>query len=110
MMVTKKIQKIFEESKKHLEPGEEVINWIPASHDGKTGVLLATDKRTIFYGKSLFSFKLEDIPYSKISSVEVNKEMTLYYVKIFTSGNVIKIMSVSKETMEFVQDVKKKIA
>lgn len=104
-----KIEKILEESKQHLEPNEEIINWISASYDSKHGVLVATDKRALFYGKKLFGFSVETIPYSKISSVDVEKQMNRYFVKLFTSGNEIKVMSISKNTMEFAQDVRSKI-
>lgn len=104
-----KMDKIFEESKKHLN-GEEVVNWIPASYETKTGVLVATTNQVVFYGKKLFGYNLESIPYSKISSVDVNKSMNLYHLKLFTSGNDISIMSIDKKTVEFAQEIRNKIA
>jgi hypothetical protein len=105
-----KMDKIFDESKQFLESNETVVSWISASYQSKTGVLVATNKRTYFYGKKLFGYNYETIPYAKISSIDVNKQMNRFYVKLFTSGNEISIMSISPNTIEFVQDVKQKIS
>ncbi len=71
-----KEEKLVDRAREHLEPGEEVLAAvlgtcevkIMGSDSTRTGVLIATDRRVVFYAKKMTGFDLESYPYSTISS------------------------------------------
>ncbi len=106
-------------AKEHLEPGEKIIDYIFGMHDSEllkkdtktNGVLIATDKRVIFYGKRMIAgFDIETIDYGKISSVEYSQGLVFGEIKIHTSGNVIKFeTAMSNGSKQMIQLIKSKI-
>ncbi|HOV79342.1 MAG TPA: PH domain-containing protein [Bacillota bacterium] len=61
------------------------------------GILVATNKRLIFIDKGIFSLKVEDFPYDKISSIQYSTGMLSGEIDIFTSGNKAEIKSIVKD-------------
>lgn len=55
----------------------------------RTGSLLATDRRVVFYAKKLGGYELESFPYGNISSFEQGKNMMGHNVTFFASGNKV---------------------
>ena len=53
----------------------------------RNGVLLATDRRLVFFAKKLTGFDMEALPYDKISSLEAGKNVMSRKVTFFASGN-----------------------
>jgi hypothetical protein len=92
-----KIDKLVEEGKKHLEPGEDVKFSVMGAYESKimgkdtvrNGVFLATNNRIVFFGKRTFGYDLEVFPYSNISSIEMGKGMMGHKVSFFSSGNKV---------------------
>ena len=41
----------------------------------RSGVLLATDRRILFYAKKLGGYELESFPYKSVSSIEQSKSL-----------------------------------
>jgi len=80
----------------------------------KNGILVATQKRIILYGKRFSGFNLETFPYEKISAIELSKgflgkkisikmsgnETTLKYIKP-GDGDPDAVVSKAKEFMEY---------
>ena len=103
----------------HFEDDEELIDYIFGMYDSKllkndtktNGVLIATNKRVILYGKKMITgFDFETIDYNKISSVEYNQGMIFGELKIHTSGNVIKIeTTMHNGARELIKLIKNKI-
>lgn len=106
-----KIEKLVEDSKKHLVNDEKIITYIYGTVLSKmaTGVFLVTDKRIVFYAKKIFGFDLDVYTYSKISSVEVSNEMNVYYITLSGSGTDVKIKTVSDNAIEFVNEIREKL-
>ena len=106
-------------AKEHFEDDEELLDYIFGMYDSKllkndtktNGVLIATNKRVIFYGKKMITgFDFVTIDYSKISSVEYNQGMIFGELKIHTSGNVIKIeTTMHNGARELIKLIKNKI-
>lgn len=61
----------------------------------KTGVLIATDRRVVFFAKRMFGYELEHFSYRAISSFEHGKRFMGGYVKIISSGNDVKLKWIS---------------
>jgi hypothetical protein len=71
----------LEALKSHLDQGEDVLVSCYGAYDTKSlgsktvknGVLVATSKRVIQFGKRLSGFNLETFPLEKITAIEVSK-------------------------------------
>lgn len=70
---------------------EAIITGLYHNHNG---ILMATNKRAIFIDKGLFSLRVEDFAYDKISSIEYRTGMMMGEVDIYASGNKAEIKSV----------------
>jgi hypothetical protein len=113
-----KIDKLIEEGKKHLEPGEEVFHSIFGAYETKmlgkdtvrNGVFLATGSRIVFFGKRTFGFDLEVFPYSSISSLEMGKGLMGHKISFFASGNKVSMKWINTGDINtFIEFVKKNI-
>lgn len=81
---------------RQLRDGEQVLEWAKG-YTGKmmgkgkdrqiNGVLVVTDRRTVFYSKGLLSEHVETIMHDKVSSVEKAALMGHHTVIVHTSGN-----------------------
>lgn len=60
------------------------------------GLLVATNKRVIFISKTLFSLKVEDFAYDKITSIEYSTGMIFGDIIIYAAGNKAKIKDIDK--------------
>jgi hypothetical protein len=111
-----KLDKLTEQAKAHLEPGEEIRAAIQGTYETKimgsdsvrTGSLIATDRRLVFYAKKLGGYELESFPYGNISSFEQGKNMLGHNVTFFASGNKVhmKWIKTDKELATFTETVK----
>jgi hypothetical protein len=92
-----KIDKLLEQVKTHLDPGEQVVAAVQGSYEAKLmgsdtvrpGILLATQTRLVFYAKKLGGYDLESFGYDKVSSFEQSKSMMGHSVSFFASGNKV---------------------
>lgn len=99
-----KIDKLLDQAKDHLEAGEEVVAAVQGTYETKKmgndwtrpGVLMATQKRLVFYAKKMGGYDLESFSYDKVSSYEQSKSMMGHAVAFFASGN--------KVTMKWISD------
>lgn len=116
--VMAKIDKLQRQASEHLEPGESVHAVVMGSyeteilgHDSvRTGILMATDLRVMFYAKKLTGYDLEVFPYSNISSIETGKGMLSHHLAFFASGNKVKMKWISVgDVPAFVASVKSRI-
>jgi hypothetical protein len=85
----------LEALKSHLDQGEDVLVSCYGAYDTKSlgsktvknGVLVATSKRVIQFGKRLSGFNLETFPLEKITAIEVSKGFMGKRIVIKMSGN-----------------------
>ena len=68
------------------------------------GCLIVTDKRVVFYSKSWISEVFEEIPFTKISSVESKKFMGHTTLSVHTSNNTLVFKSLIPEEAKWLQD------
>lgn len=110
-----KIDKLTQEAKGHLEPGEEIVAVVLGTYEAKlmgnntlrTGIFIATNKRVVFYAKRMFGYDLEVFPYSNISSIEMSKGFTGHTISLFASGNKVHMKWITTgEIQKFVDYIK----
>ncbi|HEV2890688.1 MAG TPA: PH domain-containing protein [Frankiaceae bacterium] len=81
----------------HYEPGETAVASVTGtyvtrlmgSETVRQGVLVATDRRVVFYGKKLGGYDLESFPYPNITSFEQGRNMLGHHVTFFAAGNAV---------------------
>jgi hypothetical protein len=113
-----KIDRLTEKAKEYLNPNEEVVAIVMGAYETKilgedsvrNGVLIATNKRLVFYAKKLMGYELEDFPFSNISSIESGKNMMGHNISFFASGNKVKMKWINDgEIKKFVEHVRSEI-
>lgn len=80
-----------------LNEGEKIIYCIYGAYETKSlgndavknGVLVATDKRIIFYAKRFSGYDLENFDYNKVSTFELSKKMMGNVLTFYSSGNKV---------------------
>jgi hypothetical protein len=81
--VRKELRKLTEK----LAEDEEVVNLARGQYDGKTGLLVVTDRRVVFTEQGMVRSRLEDFPYDRISSIQTETGVVFGKLTIFASGN-----------------------
>lgn len=80
----------------HLHDGENVLNLSDGMYDGDRGLVVLTDRRVLFTAEGMGKTKLEDFPYSKISSVQTSTGMMFGEITIYVSGTKAQITNLLK--------------
>lgn len=116
-MATK--QKLLELASQHLEASERTLASVVGTYDSsiagqdtlRSGLLLATNLRVMFYAKKLGGFEIESFPYSNISSFEHGKSLMGHHISLYASGNrvVVKWLQPAQEFEQFLTEVKAKM-
>mgnify|MGYP001156477236 CR=1 FL=1 len=113
-----KIDRLTEKAKEYLNPNEEVVAIVMGAYETeilggdsvRNGILIATNKRLVFYAKKLMGYELEDFPLSNISSIESGKNMMGHNISFFASGNKVKMKWINDgEIKKFVEYVRSEI-
>jgi hypothetical protein len=76
----------------------ETVEMLATGVYGKgNGLLVMTNQRLVFYFHGVMSQKVEDFPYSRISSVQWSGGMLMGTLTVFASGNKAEIKQVPKD-------------
>jgi PH (Pleckstrin Homology) domain-containing protein/putative oligomerization/nucleic acid binding protein len=94
-----KIDKLAEQAREHLDPDEQVEAVVLGTYETKilgsdsvrTGIMLATARRVVFYAKKMTGYDLESFPYESISSFEAGKNMMGRHFKFVAGGNSVSL-------------------
>lgn len=94
-----KIDKLLTLAQAHMESGERpdavVLGTYEADWMGteiaRTGVMIATAGRVIFFAKKLTGHEVESFPYQNISSFESGKDVLGAKISFFASGNRVSL-------------------
>lgn len=92
-----KPEQLLELAREHLEGGEVIHAWVSGSYEIKfmgkdsvrSGVMMATDRRLVFYAKKMGGYDFETFPYANISSFERAKNFNGHSFRFFASGNTV---------------------
>jgi hypothetical protein len=69
-----------------LGEGETVTTMAQGKYEHKQGLIVATDRRVLFMEEGLVRHRLEDFPYTRISSVQTESGMVRGKLTIYASG------------------------
>lgn len=94
-----KADKLLEQAAPHVEAGEVIRAAVMGAYETKimgsdtvrNGVLIATNRRVVFYAKKLGGFDLESFPFGNISSFEHGKSMMGHNITFYASGNAVEV-------------------
>jgi len=94
-----KLDKLVDLARPHLESGEAIKAAVLGTYETKimgsdtvrAGILLATDRRVVFYAKKFTGYDLESFPYGNISSFEQGKNMMGHNITFYASGNRVHV-------------------
>ncbi|SDB85386.1 PH domain-containing protein [Sanguibacter gelidistatuariae] len=92
-----KLKQLVELARPHLEPGETILGAAQGAYRTtvlrmstvRKGVLIATDRRVVFYAKKLANFELESVAYQAISSFEQGKDAGGHSITLVTPGRQV---------------------
>ncbi len=90
-------ERMVRRAEEHLEPGEQVLAAVMGAYETtrlgfeavRNGLLLATDRRVVMFGKRRGGFELESFPYDHISSFEQGRTVMGSTIRMFASGNTV---------------------
>ncbi|MDE0230347.1 MAG: PH domain-containing protein [Spirochaetaceae bacterium] len=94
-----KIDRLLGMAEQHFDSGEQALQTVFGAYETKimgsdsvrNGILIATDRRILFYAKKLTGFEIESFSYANISSFEMGKNMLGGTISFFASGNSVKV-------------------
>jgi len=91
---------------------EIVERIVSGTYLDRFGVLVATNKRVIFVDKGLiYGVRVEDFPYSNITSIRYKVGLIMGEITIFASGNSAEIKMIHKNLVQnFCENVRAKIS
>jgi hypothetical protein len=75
---------------------EEIENAVQGYYNNSQALLVATNKRILFVDKGIFSLKVEDFSYDKITTVQYETGLIFGKITIYASGNKSIIDNVGK--------------
>lgn len=110
-----KLDKLVDKAREHLEPNETVDEAVLGAYETKrmgqdtvrNGILMATNRRLVFYAKKRGGYDLESFPYENISSFEQGKNMMGGNVSFFASGNKVQVKWIKEGDLRRLVDVVK---
>jgi hypothetical protein len=96
--------RLIKRASEHLEDGEVLLAWVMGVYESelfgtdvpRNGLLLATDRRLLFYGLKLHGYDFESFPYENVSSFEQGRNFYGGYAHFFASGNRVEVKWVQK--------------
>ena len=112
-----KFEKLLEGARPHLDQDETILQAVMGAYETKimgsdtvrNGILVATQRRVLFFAKKLAGFDLESFPLTNISSIEMSKGMMGHKISLFASGNRVDVKWVNPDPRAFVQEVRQRM-
>ncbi len=98
------MSRLLKQASAHLEEAEEVLASVAGVYESellgqdipRNGLLVATDRRLLFYGKRFTGYDIESFPYENISSFEQGRTIYGNYLHFFASGNRVEVKWIQK--------------
>ncbi|WP_157930809.1 PH domain-containing protein [Glycomyces xiaoerkulensis] len=114
-----RLKKLVAEARRYLNDGEQVetavIGMYRYQSDGrrwegtKYGALIATDRRILFYSKSLFGSRLYSHSYPEITSIECGRVLWTWSIKFTTVRTNCVLLDTTRRAEAFTRQVRSHI-
>ena len=90
-----RIDRLLKKAQPHFDEGERALQTVLGVYETtrmgqdtvRTGILVATNQRLLFYAKKLMGYEFESYPYTNISSIEMGKNLAGQHISFFATGN-----------------------
>lgn len=105
--------KLLVRARPHLDDDETPLCSVLGTYETKrlgsdsvrSGILIATDKRVVFYAKKATGHDINFFRYKAISSIDTGKNMMGAYITLVVSGNEAHLKWISGDAAGFVETV-----
>lgn len=94
-------EKLIPPARQFFEPGEEALATVAGQYEKlkpngqkehiRSCVLVATDRRVLFYAKKITGHDVESFPYSLISSIVEGKNLMGRNVQVIAPGHLVEV-------------------
>ena len=110
-----RIDRLLKKAEPHFDEGERALQTVLGVYETtlmgqdlvRTGILVATDQRLLFYAKKLMGYEFESYPYANISSIEMGKNLAGQHIAFFAIGNEVRLKWIREgDVRAFVDAVK----
>jgi hypothetical protein len=88
----------------HLHPNERVRYLATGTYGNGNGLIVLTSTRLMFIKDGWTGGRIEDVPISKVSSIQWATGLALGKIIIFASGNRVEILNVQKQAGKSITD------
>ena len=108
-----KAEKLLVRASQHLDDDETPLLSVLGTYETKrlgtdsvrSGILIATNKRVVFYAKKATGYDINFFRYKAISSIDTGKNMMGAYITLVVSGNEAHLKWISGDAAGFVETV-----
>ena len=88
----------------HLDEGETIIESCDGTYEAKilgsdslrSGIVIVTEQRVVFFGKKMMGYDMETFPLSKVSAIEMSKGLMGKSISLKMSGNSANVKWIQK--------------
>ncbi len=108
-----KEQKLLVRARQHFDDDETPLCSVLGTYETKrlgsdsvrSGILIATNKRVVFYAKKATGHDIKNFRYKAISSIDTGKNMMGSYITLVVSGNEAHLKWINGDAAAFVETV-----
>ena len=112
-----KAGKLLQKARPHLDSDETPLCSVLCTYETKRlkaktvrhGILIATDKRIVFYAKRVTGHEIKHLRYKAISSIDTGKNMTGSYITLIVSGNEINVKWIKEGAGSLIEAIQRQM-
>ena len=112
-----KAEKLLVRASQHLDDDETPLCSVLGTYETKrlgsdsvrSGILIATDKRVVFYAKKATGYDIKHFRYKAISSIDTGKNMMGAYITLVVTGNEAHLKWINGDAAGFVETVQEQM-
>ena len=115
----RKEEKLLSHAREQYDDGEETLAAVLGMYETtkagekwhRSGILIATNRRILFFAKKIGGFELASYPYDMVTSIEQGKGLTGHKVVIYSAGgqSEVKHISDSESLSEFMSAAQRRM-
>ena len=112
-----KAEKLLVRAQQHLDDDETALCSVLGTYETKrlgsdsvrSGILIATNKRVVFYAKKATGYDIKHFRYKAISSIDTGKNMMGAYITLVVSGNEAHLKWINGDAAGLVETVQEQM-
>ena len=112
-----KAGKLLAKARPHLDSDETPLCSVLCTYETRrmktktvrNGILIATDKRVVFYAKRVTGHEIKHFRYKAISSIDTGKNMMGHYISLIVSGNEINVKWIKEGAEPLIEAIQRQM-